>query len=113
MSHDDAFLQSIIESPEDDAPRLVYADWLEERGDAARAEFIRVQCQRAGMDEEDPRQVGLLIRERALLKEHSRRWVGRLSDFTQHCEFRRGFVEQIDIGWQEFLTHATDIFAAA
>ena len=29
----------------DDAPRLIYADWLSENGDEARAEFIRVQCE--------------------------------------------------------------------
>ena len=39
-----AFIAAIRANPEDDLPRLVYADWLEENGDAARAEFIRVQC---------------------------------------------------------------------
>jgi uncharacterized protein (TIGR02996 family) len=29
MSHEDGFLQSILETPDDDTPRLVYADWLE------------------------------------------------------------------------------------
>jgi uncharacterized protein (TIGR02996 family) len=37
---DDAFLSAIIESPGDDGPRLVYADWLEERGDP-RAAAVR------------------------------------------------------------------------
>lgn len=41
LSSDDQFLAAIIARP-DDLPRLVYADWLEERGDP-RAEFIRVQ----------------------------------------------------------------------
>jgi uncharacterized protein (TIGR02996 family) len=44
---DEAFLRAIGAAPEDDAPRLVYADWLDDRGDAARAEFIRVQCELA------------------------------------------------------------------
>ena len=35
--HDEAFLQAIRENPDDDAPRLIYADWLEERGDPRRA----------------------------------------------------------------------------
>jgi uncharacterized protein (TIGR02996 family) len=35
---------AVIADVEDDAPRLVYSDWLEEHGDAIRAEFIRVQC---------------------------------------------------------------------
>lgn len=40
-----AFLARIIASPTDDLPRLVYADWLDEHGEAERAEFIRVQCE--------------------------------------------------------------------
>src|SRR5262245_28522095 len=38
-----ALLRAVIENPDDDAPRLVYADWLDEHGDAAWAEFIRLQ----------------------------------------------------------------------
>src|SRR5262245_50020718 len=45
---EEALLQTIFDNPDDDAPRLIYADWLEERGDpvnVARAEFIRVQIE--------------------------------------------------------------------
>ncbi len=35
---------AVIAAAEDDLPRLVYADWLDEHGDPARAAFIRVQC---------------------------------------------------------------------
>jgi uncharacterized protein (TIGR02996 family) len=38
------FLRDIIERPDDDTPRLVYADWLQDHGETARAEFIRLQC---------------------------------------------------------------------
>ncbi|VTU01012.1 unnamed protein product [Gemmataceae bacterium] len=38
------FLADICANPDDDTPRLVYADWLQERDREARAEFIRVQC---------------------------------------------------------------------
>lgn len=37
-----ALLRSILASPEEDLPRLVYADWCEENGESERAEFIRV-----------------------------------------------------------------------
>ena len=43
MAIERAFLDDIIAHPEDDAPRLIFADWLGEHGDEARAEFIRVQ----------------------------------------------------------------------
>ena len=39
-----ALLAAIIEQPNDDTPRLVYADWLEEQGDA-RGEFIRLEIE--------------------------------------------------------------------
>src|SRR5262245_7675431 len=34
------FLAAILEQPDDDGPRLVYADWLEEQGQSDRAELI-------------------------------------------------------------------------
>ena len=50
MSDEDAFLRAILDNPADDAPRLVYADWLDERGDpesAARARFLRTTAAHA------------------------------------------------------------------
>jgi uncharacterized protein (TIGR02996 family) len=48
-SEDDLFLTAVSAAPWDDLPRLVYADWLDDRGgpgDAERAEFIRLHCER-------------------------------------------------------------------
>ncbi len=42
MNAGDALLQAVLERPGDDAPRLVYADWLDEHGESDRADFIRV-----------------------------------------------------------------------
>jgi uncharacterized protein (TIGR02996 family) len=47
MSQQEGILAAIQEAPDDDTPRLVYADWLAEHGDPERAEFIRVQCELA------------------------------------------------------------------
>lgn len=38
------FVRSVIADRDDDTVRLALADWLQERGDEPRAEFIRVQC---------------------------------------------------------------------
>lgn len=43
------FIAAICAEPAADTPRLVFADWLEERGEGKRAEFIRVQIALAGM----------------------------------------------------------------
>lgn len=42
MTERDAFLSNICEHPQDDFPRLQFADWLEEQGDPL-GRFIRVQ----------------------------------------------------------------------
>lgn len=48
LSDDEAaLLKAVCRSPADDLPRLVYADWLEERGRPERAEFIRLQIEEA------------------------------------------------------------------
>ena len=76
MLDDLAFLEVIRQSPADDGPRLIYADYLEEKGDAAgvaRAEFIRLQCMAAvaarPADADAARD-----REKALLDRHWRAW---------------------------------------
>jgi uncharacterized protein (TIGR02996 family) len=48
MSEDEPFLRAILAAPEDMATRLIYADWLEERGDA-RAEYLRLGAQLAAL----------------------------------------------------------------
>ncbi len=64
-----AFLQAIKETPDDDTPRLVLADWLEERDDP-RGRFLRLQTQLARLDEED-RKYGAMRREaNSLAKRH-------------------------------------------
>lgn len=77
-----AFLADIIAHPQDDTPRLIFADWLEEQGgDPLRAEFVRVQCRIAHLDMgggQLPMGVGreeLLRRERDLLFDHWPRWL--------------------------------------
>lgn len=49
MNDGDALLASVLAAPDDDAPRLVYADWLDEHGEGERAELIRVQSELATM----------------------------------------------------------------
>lgn len=50
MSDRDALLAAIRSHPEEDTPRLMFADWLEEQGDEVRAEFVRLQCELARLE---------------------------------------------------------------
>jgi uncharacterized protein (TIGR02996 family) len=45
MSEEESgLLNAIAHRPDEDAERLIYADWLEDHGDPNRAELIRLQC---------------------------------------------------------------------
>jgi uncharacterized protein (TIGR02996 family) len=53
-SDSQAILAAILAAPQDDAPRLAYADWLDENGQEDRAEFIRLQIKIKDVPEEPP-----------------------------------------------------------
>ncbi len=88
------FLAAIIDRPDDDLPRLVYADFLDERGDPERAEFIRVQCELARLPAADPDRGPLRVREAELRKAHVEQW--KIPELRGHQAFRRGFVEVVE-----------------
>jgi uncharacterized protein (TIGR02996 family) len=48
---EEAFVSAVCESPDEDAPRLVYADWLDDHRRHERATFIRAQCRLAALKE--------------------------------------------------------------
>jgi uncharacterized protein (TIGR02996 family) len=122
------FLADVLAHPDLDWPRLVYADWLEEHGEGARAEFIRVQCELAGRDCHHARDVppqpwcrpcALRHRERELLEQSQFSWLPRcLMDVESLyadavCSYRRGFVSEITLDCHDFMEHAAALFAAA
>src|SRR5687768_14924073 len=54
MTDHAALLAAVCDRPDDDTPRLVYADLLDDDGDAARAAFIRTQVELARTPEYHP-----------------------------------------------------------
>src|SRR4051794_7220031 len=106
MSERQAFLQAILDAPTDDAPRLVFADWLDEHGgddDRMQAEFIRTQIALVRLPAEDDRRAELTARERQLSMSHGLRWAGGV-----RCgRFERGFLERLQFwGPDEFVEQA-------
>src|SRR5215211_7281474 len=87
-------LRAVFEHPEDDAPRLAYADWLDESGgDPERAAFIRVQCKLARLPPGDARAAELARAEAKLLRGRKLRWRAHLPRFRHVVwgDFSRGF----------------------
>lgn len=124
------FLAEILAHPDDDGPRLIYADWLEEQGNP-RGEFIRVQCELAALTKpemrggpmygstsygqvkryvRDPRDVPryskLLSRQVELLNRHAASWCAPLSPHATGVLFDRGCVEGLKTAAENFVAHA-------
>jgi uncharacterized protein (TIGR02996 family) len=131
MPERDSFLHMILENPDEDAPRLVYADWLEEQGDPL-AEFIRLQCELVITQDEQQELTNQLfavphfpsrkeqdfLRQGQCLDLHADEWLqplarpwirpdGDLITVRQSrhddtlVELRRGFVESVVMGTEQ------------
>jgi uncharacterized protein (TIGR02996 family) len=100
----DALYRAILAHPDEDTPRLVYADWLDEHGDHDRAEFIRVQCRLARMNEWDDDYTADRIRATRLLHEHKPKWLERPAESDLNRRglkaFARGFLSDARVGYR-------------
>jgi uncharacterized protein (TIGR02996 family) len=111
MTHEDAFLQEVLERPEDDTPRLVFADWLDDHGEHDRAEFIRLQIERTRITGAAP---ALDARIRELLAGHDEEWAGPvISGLANGWEYQRGFVHELTVEGPALAGCADELFAAA
>jgi uncharacterized protein (TIGR02996 family) len=103
------FLRAIIERPDDDGVRLVFADWLLEREDP-RGELIALQYAKRA------RALGAseARREGALLKTYQRTWLGELANYTRRegRVFERGFLARCTTRFRSARDHERAIGAA-
>lgn len=106
-------LAQVIARPDDDGPRLVYADWLDDLGDHPRAEFIRVQLALAKLPDTDRRRAALADREERLLNQFGSNWIAPLAGLATAPIFGRGFVHGVNQTARQFLTRADHLFALA
>src|SRR5262245_14001334 len=86
------FLREIEASPADETPRLIYADWLEERGDP-RAEYLRREVELHTLSADSRRFHQLAQELRDMREEFEPKWlvavgrtrVGNCAAFSLHC----------------------------
>src|SRR5438552_1311228 len=127
MTPEEAFLCDICEHPDDDSPRLIYADWLEEHGQRDLAEFIRLQCQLddgTGWWNHSP-DPSYTARERELLESHRDQFLGPLAPVLNNANlstdldryppylFHRGFVEYAYLTAEDLWEHGDTLFRLA
>ncbi|HEY2910022.1 MAG TPA: TIGR02996 domain-containing protein [Gemmataceae bacterium] len=123
MTDREALLAAIRAVPDDDLPRLVYADWLEENAgslpaeerDCAgdRAAFIRSQVEAAQAEPFSPSARLAADRAARLLTPANRTaWSLSLHGLVSECSFERGFIEHAAVDAAQFLDAAEAIFEA-
>lgn len=97
---DREYIDGIVNAPDDDAPRLQYADYLTSINNP-RGEFIRVQCAIAERASHGEEYWTLKQRELDLLAIHGPEWRARVCAAlsprspVDPIEFQRGFVESL------------------
>jgi uncharacterized protein (TIGR02996 family) len=89
MSLEQALLDDIIANLDDDTPRLVYADLLEEHGQDQTAQFIRLQVERARLPDWEPRAFELDAALAELWPHHPT--TIPVPKWARWVEYRRGF----------------------
>ena len=123
MTDREALLAAIHAAPDDDLPRLVYADWLEENAGAVspierksageRAAFIRAQIEAARAEPLSPAAREAEERARRLLTDtHREAWTWELRGKVLDVEFARGFVEHATVDAAQFPDVAESLFAS-
>lgn len=110
--------KEILNSPDDDDARLVFADWLEDCGENPLSEFIRIQVELATIPDDSEgvanvRKAELRKQEQQLMALHVRRWNGNIHRFlaktelkhqvstrrapVRRWEWHRGFIDFLDL----------------
>jgi uncharacterized protein (TIGR02996 family) len=107
------FLDAVFARYHDDAPRLVYADYLDDAGDPDRAELVRVQVALARLPDDHPRKAGLVDRQDELIAANSARWTAHLGDLGVTVWFRRGVPDSVSMYAGAFLSDGEELFRRA
>lgn len=111
MDDGTALLAAIRLHPDEDVPRLAYADWLDEHNFADRAEFIRVQCELGRWPEWSLEYKRLDDRAKVLF-EQIRPELEAEMPIAQpiiYEHFKRGFLDTILIGMKAFMERGEEL----
>ncbi len=93
MSDEAALLRAICADPDEDTPRLAFADYLDENGNADRAAFIRGQVELATLADDSLHRREVAFRCRQLLDANEDEWLDPREAFERDWGWSRGFVE--------------------
>jgi uncharacterized protein (TIGR02996 family) len=91
MNDEQAFINQILAEPDNDANRLIYADWLDEHGDA-RGEFLRAVCALQRLSPTDEQYAQERTRLQKIGETIDAQWVAMVGRcHIENCEFKFEF----------------------
>jgi uncharacterized protein (TIGR02996 family) len=108
-----ALLRAIVAEPDDDAPRLVYADWLQEHDDEEQAQFIRDSIGLEWLDDyEDEKRQEIGQRLDGIAARNGAGWLEAVGVTGTDPAYDRGMVEAVHYASAElFIADAPTLFA--
>jgi len=108
-----ALLAAIAAEPDEDAPRLVYADWLQEHDDEEQATFIRDAVRLEWLsDYEDEKRQRVAAQLDAAVNRSGVEWLSELGVTGTALTYDRGMVESMVYdGIDQFMEDAPTLFA--
>ncbi|MFO0550968.1 MAG: TIGR02996 domain-containing protein [Polyangiaceae bacterium] len=102
---------AVLAAPDEDAPRMVYADWLSERGDP-RGELITTQIALGRGDLASEARTKLIEAERTLLAQHGEAWVRPIGLKPEEVVLQRGWIEEVSTTADRLLDRWSTLFEA-
>ena len=117
MLENEALLKAVLDKPDDDGPRLAYADWCLQQTEEvtrARGEFIKLEIELVRTPYNPLRPpVKAWNRQDRLLNLYRKNWSGGLAEKVADFSFQRGFVEWINVPATVFLERGAEFHARA
>jgi uncharacterized protein (TIGR02996 family) len=108
-----ALLAAIVRDPDAAAPRLVYADWLQEHGDEEQAQFIRDSIGLEWLStHEDEKRQQIAERLDGVAERNGVRWLETVGITGADPVYDRGMVEAVHyVSAESFVADAPKLFA--
>ncbi len=121
-----ALLAAIGSNPDEDTPRLAFADWCDEHNEPERASFIRLQFEAERHREWTPERMDIEEHAAEILEAHHHKWLADEPVWARSSQVKygifwavslygihNGFLDRITLPLDECMANAPEIFATA
>lgn len=121
MTDREGLYAAVLADPDADAPRLVFADWLEEHAqceaDTARARFIRMEIHAENLPVGEPERIEIESEAARLFNRYGETWSLQLPTWKEWYDstlvYRRGFPYELRTNFRKLFLSGGKLFSEA